>query len=148
MRFPTPCALMKVASCGAGIRELSMLDGVDYRQVIPTAQCNNLIEQSHRPTRGQERSQLGFRQVKRAQWAWLELGDTQHLKSLPSRALPGTFSSILVQIEAIQHAIQRLERLGMNRQRKPVQGHPAAEMRLELGKQGAHICILRARLTR
>jgi putative transposase len=35
--------------------------------VISTARCNNIIEQSHRPTRRQERSQQGFRRRKRAQ---------------------------------------------------------------------------------
>jgi putative transposase len=62
----------KLASYGAAIRELPALEAVDHRQVISTARCNNPIEQSHRPTRGQERSQLGFRQVKRTQ-GFLEL---------------------------------------------------------------------------
>jgi putative transposase len=57
----------KLASYAAAIHELPMLEAVDHQQVISTARCNNLIEQSHRPTRGQERSQLGFRQVGRAQ---------------------------------------------------------------------------------
>jgi putative transposase len=57
----------KLASYGAALRELPLLEGVEHRQVISTARCNNLIEQSHRPTRGQERSQLGFRCAKRAQ---------------------------------------------------------------------------------
>ncbi|AZI44284.1 DDE domain-containing protein [Deinococcus psychrotolerans] len=57
----------KLASDGAAIREFPLLNDVDHRQVISTARCNNLIEQSHRPTRRQERSQLGFQQVKRAQ---------------------------------------------------------------------------------
>jgi putative transposase len=57
----------KLASYSAAIRELPVLDGVDHQRVISTARCNNLIEQSHRPTRSQERSQLGFRHVKRTQ---------------------------------------------------------------------------------
>ncbi|WP_438503511.1 IS6 family transposase [Deinococcus alpinitundrae] len=57
----------KLASYGAATRELPLLDDVDHKQVITAAWCTNLIEQSHRPTRRQERSQLGFRQVKRAQ---------------------------------------------------------------------------------
>lgn len=57
----------KLASYGAAIRELPTLEDVDHQQVISTARCNNLIEQSHRPTRRQERAQLGFRQVKRTQ---------------------------------------------------------------------------------
>lgn len=57
----------KLASYGAAIRELPIVDDVDHQQVMRAARCNNLIEQSHRPTRRQERSQLGFRQVKRVQ---------------------------------------------------------------------------------
>ncbi|WP_424952845.1 IS6 family transposase [Deinococcus sp.] len=57
----------KLASYSAAIRKLPMLEQVDHQRVISTARCNNLIEQSHRPTRRQERNQLGFRQVKRTQ---------------------------------------------------------------------------------
>jgi hypothetical protein len=57
----------KLASYGAAIHELPRLGGVEHQQVISTARCNNSIEQSHQPTRGQECSQLGFRQVKWAQ---------------------------------------------------------------------------------
>ena len=51
----------------AAIRELPALEKVDHQEVISSARCNNLIEQSHRPTRGQERSQLGFKRVIRTQ---------------------------------------------------------------------------------
>ena len=57
----------KLASYGAAIRDLSALQEVDHQQVISTARCNNLIEQSHRPTRQQERGQLGFKKIKRTQ---------------------------------------------------------------------------------
>ncbi|THF66816.1 DDE domain-containing protein, partial [Deinococcus sp. Arct2-2] len=57
----------KLASYGAAIRELPALQAVDHQQVIRAARCNNLIEQSHRPTRQQERGQLGFRKIKRTQ---------------------------------------------------------------------------------
>ena len=57
----------QLRSYGAAIRELPSLINVDHQQVISTARCNNLIEQSHRPTRRQERSQQGFRRRKRAQ---------------------------------------------------------------------------------
>ena len=57
----------KLASYGAAIRGRSLLDDVDHQQEMRAARCNNLTLQSHRPTRRQERSQLGFRQVKRAQ---------------------------------------------------------------------------------
>ena len=57
----------QLRSYGAAIREIPSLDNVDHQQVISTARCNNLIEQSHRLTRRQERSQQGFRRRKRAQ---------------------------------------------------------------------------------
>lgn len=44
-----------------------MLADVDHQQVISTARCNNIVEQSHRPTRRQERQQQGFKRRKRAQ---------------------------------------------------------------------------------
>ena len=57
----------KLASYGAAIRELSALEKDYHQEVISSARCNNLIERSHRPTRKQERSQLGFRRVTRTQ---------------------------------------------------------------------------------
>ena len=54
-------------SDGAAIRALPVLHAVKHIQVISSARCNNLIEQSHRPTRKQERSQLGFKKPRRAQ---------------------------------------------------------------------------------
>lgn len=57
----------KLWSYGAAIRELPVLHAVEHVQVISTARCNNLVEQSHRPTRRQERQQRGFRSRKRAQ---------------------------------------------------------------------------------
>ena len=57
----------KLASYGSAIREITSLAEVDHQQVISTARCNNMIEQSHRPTRRQERQQLGFKRRKRAQ---------------------------------------------------------------------------------
>ena len=57
----------KLASDPAAMGELPLLEGVEHQRVISTARCHNLIEQSHRPTRGQERSPLGFRQVERVQ---------------------------------------------------------------------------------
>ena len=62
----------KPASYGAAIREITSLAEVDHQQVISTARCNNMIEQSHRPTRRQERQQLGFKRRKRVQ-AFLSL---------------------------------------------------------------------------
>jgi len=40
---------------GAAIRDIPRLVNVDHQQVVSTARCNNMIEQSHRPTRRQER---------------------------------------------------------------------------------------------
>ncbi|MGY2897287.1 putative transposase [Deinococcus sp. UYEF24] len=70
----------KLWSYGAAIRELPVLYAVEHTQVISTARCNNLIEQSHRLTREQKRSgqaslwalfcsrsQLGFKNPRRAQ---------------------------------------------------------------------------------
>jgi len=57
----------QLRSYGAAIREIPSLTNVDHQQVISTARCNNIIEQSHRPTRRQEQSQQGFRWRKRAQ---------------------------------------------------------------------------------
>ncbi|WP_407542449.1 IS6 family transposase (plasmid) [Deinococcus radiomollis] len=57
----------QLRSYGAAIREIPSLVNVDHQHVISTARCNNIIEQSHRPTRRQERSQQGFRRRKRAQ---------------------------------------------------------------------------------
>ena len=45
----------QLRSYGAAIREIPTLIHVDHQQVISTARCNNMIEQSHRPTRRQER---------------------------------------------------------------------------------------------
>ncbi|GGO29496.1 putative transposase [Deinococcus humi] len=57
----------KLWSYGAAIRALPVLHAVEHRQVISSTRCNNLIEQSHCPTRKQERSQLGFKKLGRAQ---------------------------------------------------------------------------------
>ncbi len=57
----------KLWSYGAALRELPVLHAVQHVQVVSTARCNNLIEQSHRPTRRQERQQRGFRSRHRAQ---------------------------------------------------------------------------------
>ncbi len=70
----------KLWSYGAAIRELPVLRAVEHTQVLSNARCNNLIEQragpiqvsfcprqSHRPTRKQERSQLGFKKQRRTQ---------------------------------------------------------------------------------
>ncbi len=57
----------QLRSYGAAIREIPSLADVDHQQVISTARCNNIIEQSHRSTRRQERSQQGFKRRKRVQ---------------------------------------------------------------------------------
>jgi len=56
----------QLRSNAAAIREIAGLVNVDHH-VISTARCNNIIEQSHRPTRRKERSQQGFKRRKRAQ---------------------------------------------------------------------------------
>lgn len=57
----------KLWSSGAAMRALPVLHGVEHVQVMSVARCNTLVEQSHRPTRQQERSQLGFKRRQRAQ---------------------------------------------------------------------------------
>lgn len=54
-------------SYGAALRELPELDASEHVTVSAAERQNNLIEQSHRPTREQERQQRGFRCVRRAQ---------------------------------------------------------------------------------
>ena len=64
---PTAIHTDKLGSYGAAIRELPELHSAAHHEVISTARCNNLIEQSHRPTRNQERSQKGFKDIEKAQ---------------------------------------------------------------------------------
>ncbi len=54
-------------SYGAALSELPELDASEHLTVSAAERQNNLIEQSHRPTREQERQQRGFRVVHRAQ---------------------------------------------------------------------------------
>ncbi len=54
-------------SYGAALREVPELDATEHVSVSAAERQNNLIEQSHRPTREQERQQRGFRTVQRAQ---------------------------------------------------------------------------------
>lgn len=53
-------------SYGAALRELPELDATEHVTVSAAARQNNLIKQSHRPTRDQERQQRGFRGMTRA----------------------------------------------------------------------------------
>lgn len=57
----------KLWSYGAALREHHVLHMVEHVQVASTARCNNLIEQSHRFTRRQERQQRGFKRRRRIQ---------------------------------------------------------------------------------
>jgi len=54
-------------SYGAATRELPELSASDHVTISAEKRQNNLIEQSHRPTRDQERQQRGFRDLRRAQ---------------------------------------------------------------------------------
>ncbi len=49
----------KLWSYGAALHELPVLHRVEHVQVVSTARCNNLIEQSHRPTRRRVRQPAG-----------------------------------------------------------------------------------------
>ncbi|WP_221091499.1 IS6 family transposase [Deinococcus aquaedulcis] len=66
-RVPEAILTDKLWSDGAAMRQLPVLHTVEHVQVVSTARCNNLIEQSPRPTRQQERAQLGFKRRKRTQ---------------------------------------------------------------------------------
>jgi putative transposase len=54
-------------SYSAARRELPELSASEHVTVLAEKRQNNLIEQSHRPTRDQERQQRGFRNIHRAQ---------------------------------------------------------------------------------
>lgn len=54
-------------SYGAALREIPELGASDHVTVSAAERQNNLIEQSHRPTRDQERQQRGFRSIRRTQ---------------------------------------------------------------------------------
>ncbi len=64
---PEPICTNRLASDGAAIQAIPVLEAVDHQQVISTARCHHLTLQSHRATRRQERSQLGLRKPKRTQ---------------------------------------------------------------------------------
>ncbi len=53
-------------SYGAAIRQVPELGGSEHVTVSAAKRQNNLIEQSHRPTREQERQQRNFRGMRRA----------------------------------------------------------------------------------
>ena len=54
-------------SYGAALREVPELRATDHVTVSAEKRQNNLIEQSHRPTRDREWQQRGFRDMRRAQ---------------------------------------------------------------------------------
>ena len=66
-------------SYGAAIRELPELSASDHVTVSAEKRHNNLIEQSHRPTRDQERQQRGFRTAPRAQGFLFTHAEVNHL---------------------------------------------------------------------
>lgn len=57
----------KLGSYAAAITQMIDLESVAHECVRADAHQNNTIEQSHRPTRDQERAQRGFRSLRRAQ---------------------------------------------------------------------------------
>jgi len=56
-----------LGSHGAAMREVQELVAVEHVKVLAKERQNNLVEQSHRPTRDQERQQQGFQDPRRAQ---------------------------------------------------------------------------------
>jgi transposase-like protein len=69
---------LSATGSGAAIKEIPELAATDHVTVSALKRQNNLIEQSHRPTRDQERQQRGFRTVRRTQaflFTHAEVGD-------------------------------------------------------------------------
>ena len=66
-------------SYGAALRELPELGATDHITVSAAERQNNLIEQSHRPTRDQERQQRGFRIAPRTQGFLFAHAEVNHL---------------------------------------------------------------------
>ena len=66
-------------SYGAALRELPELDASEHVTVSAAERQNNLIEQSHRLTREQERQQRGFRTALRAQRFLFTHAEVNHL---------------------------------------------------------------------
>jgi putative transposase len=66
-------------SYGAALREVPELTAVEHIEVLASEHRNNLIEQSHRPTRDQERQQRCFRGAKRAQGFLFTLAHVSNL---------------------------------------------------------------------
>ncbi|WP_425556375.1 DDE-type integrase/transposase/recombinase [Deinococcus rubellus] len=61
----------QLRSCGAAIRDLPSRDRVDHPQVLSTARCSTIVEQSHRPARFQEWQQhRGNERSRRNQRSW------------------------------------------------------------------------------
>ena len=66
-------------SYGAALREVPELGATEHVTVSAAERQNNLIEQSHRPTRDQERQQRGFRDLDRAQGFLFTHAEVNHL---------------------------------------------------------------------
>jgi putative transposase len=66
-------------SYGAAIRETPELSSTLHVRVSAAERQNNLIEQSHRPTRDKERQQRGFRSLKRTQRFLFTHAEVGHL---------------------------------------------------------------------
>ena len=66
-------------SYGAALRETPELGATEHVTVSAAERQNNLIEQSHRPTRDQERQQRGFRTSQRAQSFLFTHAEVNHL---------------------------------------------------------------------
>ena len=77
----------KLWSYQAALKELPVLHTVEHVQVASSARCNNLIEQSHRPTRQQERQRasvlMGAVLLKTA--AWFQAAETRAKIPEPAR---------------------------------------------------------------
>lgn len=77
-------------SCGAAFRELPELDATEHTTISAAEWQNNLIEQSHRPTREQERQQRGFGTLPRAQGFLSTHAEVSHLFRYTRARTPAT----------------------------------------------------------
>ena len=68
-------------SYGAALRDVPELGATEHITVSAAERQNNLIEQSHRPTRDQERQQRGFRSMRRTQSFLFTHAKVDHLFS-------------------------------------------------------------------
>ena len=100
----------KLGSYGAALRDPSQLGGVVHGCVRASARVNNRVEQSHRATWDQERSQRGFRCLRRAQsFLVAHVGFSNAFRRSRGRARAGLGRATLAEgFEALGGTVLRL----------------------------------------